>query len=74
MVDKAAAREILTQVLRPLRALSHEELMERYLNKPETMTVPQASGPCYQIEIEGFWDDRRSGNLRLIASIDDGSG
>ena len=48
--------------------------MERYLNKPETMTVPQASGPCYQIEIEGFWDDRRSGNLRLIASIDDGSG
>ena len=43
--------------------------MERYLNKPETMTVPQASGPCYQIEIEGFRDDRRSGNLRLIASI-----
>jgi hypothetical protein len=39
---------------------------------PEQMTLPNPSGQPFQIEILGFWDDRRSGNLRVHAAIDDG--
>jgi hypothetical protein len=74
-VDKAAAGEILHQVLAPLRAMSYEDLVERFVGRSaEQMTLPNPSGEPYQIEVLGFWDERRSGNLRVHAAIDDGSG
>ncbi len=61
-VDKAAAGEILRQVLAPLRALSYEDLVERFVDRSaEQMTLPNPSGEPYQIEVLGVWDDRRSG-------------
>jgi hypothetical protein len=28
----------------------------------------------YQVEIQGFWDDRTQRNIRVMAAIDDGTG
>ena len=36
------------------------------------MEVVGPSGSQYQVEITGFWDDRKAGNLRVIVTIDDG--
>jgi hypothetical protein len=33
---------------------------------------PGESGTRYQAEIEVVWDDKRDGNLRVFAAIDDG--
>ena len=71
-MDKDEAREVLQGHLTPLRDLSYEELKARFLNKQEAFDTHGPSGAWYQLEIQGFWDDRRGGNLRILGSIDDG--
>lgn len=39
---------------------------------PVAYEVRGPSGTLYQIEIEAFWDDKQSGNIRVMGSIDDG--
>ena len=72
-MNKAEAKEILAQELFCLQAKSFKDL-QKFINSPEVIELAGASGVSYQIEIQTFWDNPREsfGDLRIIASIDDG--
>jgi hypothetical protein len=70
-VDKPEARSILRELLDELRRSTYAELKKR-LDEVEVREVVGSSGAVYQVEIEAFWDDKRQGNLRVLAAIDGG--
>ena len=55
-----------------LRAAGYDELAERLAGEQERSDVVALSGAAYHVELEGFWDDKEHGDLRVVASIDDG--
>ena len=69
-VDKAEARQLLAAKIAELRRHSYSDLL-RFI-EPEGLEVTGPSGATYQLEVEAFWDDKRSKHLRVLASIDDG--
>ncbi|MDX1601043.1 MAG: hypothetical protein R3191_05975 [Anaerolineales bacterium] len=73
-MDRAEAREILAKELESFRSMDYERLRELEGENRALDRMGQ-SGTSYQIEIEVLWDDPLEGkrNLRVIASIDDGS-
>jgi hypothetical protein len=75
-MDEAEARVILQAEIDKLRGLPYERLQNRLLDEVEALEVSGPSGAEYQLEVQAMWDDPRSkgGNLRVIASIDDGRG
>ena len=72
-MNKAEAKEILTQELSHLQEESFEDL-QKLIKSPEVIERYGTSGVSYQIEIQVFWDNPHddAGDLRIIASIDDG--
>ena len=72
-MNKAEAKKILAQELIQLQAKSYDDL-QMLIKSPEVFEVAGGSGVSYQIEVQAFWDNPRggSGDLRIIASIDDG--
>jgi hypothetical protein len=44
----------------------------RLLDTQESFERVGASGTRYAVEVRAFWDDKRQGNLRVRAMIDDG--
>ena len=42
------------------------------INHTEVNNVIGESGVFYQIDLNPYWDSKPDGNLRLMASIDDG--
>ena len=71
-MDRAEALAIVEAELAALREAPYRELVERFVGKQEVFERVGASGTSYQLELQAFWDDKRLGNLRVIASIDDG--
>ena len=73
-MDEDEARELLDSALSPLRSVHYDDLVRRFVdsNEPEVTEIRGSSGVTYQIEVEGFWDDKRTGNVRVVAMIDDG--
>ena len=71
-MDKVEAREVLAAQLASLRQLSYQQLVERLLDREETVEVVGASGACYQLELQGLWDARPNDVLRVLGSVDDG--
>jgi hypothetical protein len=70
-MDKSEAQAILGEQLG--RFGSYAELLPFVASKRvETFEVRGASGTNYQIEIQFFWDDKPSGDIRVVGSIDDG--
>lgn len=72
-VDITEARSILGQEVEQLRRATYDELVGRLLDKTETYERRGGSGTHYQVELQAFWDDRPDKNLRVTASVDDGS-
>lgn len=72
-MNKAEAKEILAQEIIHLRAKTFEDL-QKLINSPVVIEQVGASGVSYQIEVQVFWDYplENYGDLRIIASIDDG--
>jgi hypothetical protein len=72
-MDKEEAKNVLVEVFNEYHAMSHEELVA-LIQSPLALERLGPSGVEYQIEIQAFWDEPRKGegNLRVIASIDDG--
>ncbi|MGD8849791.1 MAG: hypothetical protein PVF18_08710 [Anaerolineales bacterium] len=72
-MNKTEAEEVLTEELNNFQAKSFEDL-KKLIESPEVIERDGASGVSYQIEIQAFWDNPREGDgdLRIIASIDDG--
>jgi hypothetical protein len=71
-MDKAEASVVAEEVLAELRREPYEALVQR-IGHPEGRTFPGQSGSEYQVELEAFWDDRKSGNLRVTVLVDDGA-
>jgi len=70
-MDKREAHEVLEQQLKRYRGRTYAEL-QGLVGHPEAFEAHGSSGSHYQLEVEAVWDDRRGGNLRIVASIDDG--
>jgi len=72
-MNKAETREILAKELLHFRARNYEDL-QKLMGSPQVVEREGARGVSYTIEIEVFWDNPRDmgGDLRVIASIDDG--
>jgi hypothetical protein len=71
-MDKKVALRTINQLLLPYREKPYSELVEMIGKEPVTGQIVVPSGQCFQYEIEAFWDDRSSGNIRVLGSIDDG--
>ena len=67
------AQDILSLEVVAIRSKSYE-VLATLIGSPLNFEKKGPSGAAYQIEIQAFWDNPRSsdGNLRVIASIDDG--
>lgn len=66
------AKGVLRDEFVELRARGYDELVDRLAGKREVREVVGLSGTAYHVELEGFWDDAEQGELRVVASIDDG--
>jgi hypothetical protein len=71
-VDRAEALAVAQAELVELRQATYSQLVERLLDKQENVERLGASGTRYQIELQALWDNKPDGNLRVIASVDDG--
>jgi hypothetical protein len=72
-MEKEEANQVLIEVVDEYRAMTYAELMA-LMRSPLAFERSGPGGNMYQIEIQAFWDDPRKGegDLRVIASIDDG--
>jgi len=70
-MDKNEARSILQELLDDLKSRAREDLLELIAN-PICVEKKGPSGAIYQIECEALWDAEPGGDLRVMASIDDG--
>ena len=70
-MNKAEAGQLLEEFLQELKSRSYLELQE-LISNPVCLERPGPSGTVYQIEYEAVWDFEPEGDLRIIASIDDG--
>ena len=71
-MDKKEAKQILQKELLALRDRPYSDLLVMASQEPFTNERIGQSGKSYQIEIQVFPDDKTSGNLRVMGSIDDG--
>ena len=72
-MDKQEAQEILNIEIIKHRSIEYVDLAT-LIDTPLNYEVQATSGIMYQIEIQAFWDNPRdpNGDIRVIASIDDG--
>jgi hypothetical protein len=70
-MDKIEARQVLTTELEKYRARSYDELV-KCIGNTIAYETPGASGAMYQLEITVLWDSQPDGDVRVIASVDDG--
>jgi hypothetical protein len=72
-MNKEEAQRLLLQELEIFRGKPFEEL-SKLVGVPIHIERKAPGGTEYQLEIEVFWDDPSipDGNLRIMASIDDG--
>lgn len=66
------AQAILKREILRLRSLPYDDLV-RYL-EPYAFEITAPSGRMFQVEVEALWDDRKRGHLRVIVSMDAGTG
>ena len=71
-MDKTEARQLALDRITELRQMSYAELRDRFLEQRQCDEVRAVSGTVYQVETEGFWDDRKESHLRILVYVDDG--
>lgn len=71
-MDADEARLVALRQVNRYRARTHAEL-QRLIGAPAGFAAAGPSGKTYAVEVEVFWDDREGGDLRVTASVDDGS-
>ena len=70
-MDKQEAKELLSETLTRYRKLSYVDLVAK-IDQDDHLEVTGSSGAQYQIEIQVFWDNKPSGDVRVMGAIDDG--
>jgi hypothetical protein len=72
-MNEQEAKGLLDAEIGRLRGLPYGELLELF--EVQAFQTLGASGAVYNIELQAFWDDRRSKtNIRVMGSIDDAHG
>jgi hypothetical protein len=72
-MNKGEARSILSECLAGYRLRSRQELAARVSEgRVDAREVVAPNGTKYQLEIQFVWDAEPNGDVRVIASIDDG--
>ena len=71
-MDTNEAVTLLGDALDRFRVQSYEALVRRIDAEPVTTESVGRSGTSYQIECTFMWDDKPGGNIRVMASVDDG--
>ena len=66
------AKGVLRAEFRELRAKGYDHLVAELAGTQVSSEVVGPSGAAYHLELQGFWDDDEHGDLRVVASIDDG--
>ena len=64
------ARQVLLHHLEQYRGRSYSDLVG-LVDTCVTAEIVAPSGTKYQIEVQGLWDDKPHGNLRVLGTIDD---
>lgn len=70
-MDTVAAQKVLDKWVARLRAVPYRELAAR-VGSVTNDEVARDSERSWQLETQVFWDDEPHGNVRVVASIDDG--
>jgi hypothetical protein len=70
-MNRAEALAFLETHLGTWKTRTHPDLAA-LIGKQSCLELRGSSGAVYQVEVEAFWDAARGGNIRVIASIDDG--
>ena len=70
-MDENEARQLLDAQLEEWRHRPYEEL-SREVGRWRRFETTGQSGAWYQGNIQVFWNDRQTGAVRVIGSIDDG--
>ena len=70
-MDRAEAKSILAEELTDFASRPYDKLVAS-IKHTDVKNVVGELGAKYQIEFNVFWDSKPDGNLRIIASIDDG--
>jgi hypothetical protein len=71
-MNNAEALAVLAEHLDTYRKLSYAELAALVDEAKTTFDVAGPSGVTYQIEVQAAWDDRKTGNVRILGAVDDG--
>lgn len=71
-MNKEEAKQVVHAELESYRTKLYSELVQMIGAGPANSEVTSPSGRRYQVEIEAFWDDKPSGNIRVVGGIDDG--
>lgn len=64
---------MLREAMAELRRRSYQDLVDEWLDQPDSHARIGPSGTEYSIELQAFWDSGKPGPLRVLGSIDDGS-
>lgn len=70
-MDTVAAQRVLDKWLAKLRAVPYRELAAR-VDSVTNDEIARDSERSWQLETQVLWDDEPNGNIRVVASIDDG--
>lgn len=72
--DKQEANAILSEELEKIRNLGYQELRKTFIEQKDikNLEITGASGVDYQVEIQGWWDDKVDKDIRVLGSIDNG--
>jgi hypothetical protein len=71
MLNEGIARTLRDQELIRLRTSPYQDLL-KYIDNPSSTILNGPDGKRYQIETQVFWDTKKSGNIRVMVSVDDG--
>ena len=70
-MSRDEVQALLAAHLAGYRTYSYSRLVE-LVGSVETADVRGADGTIYQLEVEFFWDDNKTGDIRVLAAIDGG--
>ena len=70
-MDRKEAATVLDECLGKYRNKAYSELVPA-IGSLQTFEAGETDRATYQVEVQVFWDDKPGGDIRIIASIDDG--
>ena len=72
-MNEQVAKALIRAELHRLRGIPYAELANS-VGKVETKEVVGEDGITYQLEMQLFWDAKKSRNIRVMVAADDGRG